>query len=130
MRGKRYWMSAAAMGMSLFLFGCSAAFVPVEDNSEASVENSERETQPMESEPLYQPVPETLRLQMINDLEEFDPDRSYTDMDPEKAAAAERSGMRTILSGVRRKMGTDMSWHSEMAMRIRSRDSAFTALTM
>ena len=87
MRGKRYWMSAAAMGMSIFLFGCSAAFVPVENSSEASMESSEQETTQMESRPLYQPVPESLRQQMIEDLESFDQDHSYKDMDQEKAAS-------------------------------------------
>lgn len=87
MSKKLHWLSAAVIGMSAFLFGCSAAFVPVEGSSEVQTEPSKEETEAAEREMLYQPVPETLRQKMIEDLEAFDQERSYTEMDQEKADA-------------------------------------------
>ena len=55
---RKIWIPVAAVGISIFLFGCSAAFVPVDNGSEpptdsGKTETSETETVDSEKESLY-----------------------------------------------------------------------------
>lgn len=82
-----------AAGMSVFLFGCSAGFVPVDNGSESQTKSGKTEaveTAPVDNlktEPVYDPLSEAERMEIRDELETFDSDHSYRDMDPEKAAA-------------------------------------------
>ena len=82
-----------AVGMSICLFGCSAAFVPVDNGTESQTDSGKTETAETETvdnsekEPVYHPLSETERLAIRDELETFDSDHNYSDMDQEKAAA-------------------------------------------
>lgn len=93
MKCKKYWMPVIAVGMSAFLFGCSAAYVPVDSSSELQTDDTRtEETEPRTTDdkqtvPAYQPLTETERQDIIEQLEKFDKDHSYSEMDQEKAEA-------------------------------------------
>ena len=93
MRNRKVLTQVIAAGMSVFLFGCSAAFVPVDNGSESqtgSGKTEEAETESVdnfEKEPAYDPLSEAEQMEIRDELETFDPDHSYQNMDPEKAAA-------------------------------------------
>ena len=126
---KKIWMMAAALGLGIWLTGCSPAFVPVEDPSESQTEernSPEMEKDDQREDLAFQPLSEEERRWIVTELESFDGDHKFSDMDPEKAA----SGMRMILLDGRRKMVTGMSWDFEKARRIHYKISAFTALMM
>ena len=82
-----------AAGVSICLFGCSAAFVPVDNGTESQTDSGKTETAETgtvdnsEKEPVYHPLSETERLAIRDELETFDSDHKYSDMDQEKAAA-------------------------------------------
>ena len=119
---KKIWMMAAALGLGIWLTGCSPAFVPVEDPSEPQTEernSPETEKDDQREDLAFQPLSEEERRWIVTELESFDGDHKFSDMDPEKHPAAERSGMRMILLDGRRKMVTGMSWDFEKARRIR-----------
>lgn len=86
-------MAVIAAGMSICLFGCSAAFVPVDNGTESQTDSGKTETAEAgavdnsEKEPVYHPLSEADRLKMRDELETFDSDHNYSDMDQEKAAA-------------------------------------------
>ena len=73
---KKIWMMTAALGLGIWLTGCSPAFVPVEDPSESQTE--ERNSPETEKEE---------RRRIVTELESFDGDHKFSDMDPEKAAS-------------------------------------------
>ena len=131
---KKIWMMTAALGLGIWLTGCSPAFVPVEDPSESQTEernSPETEKEDQREDLAFQPISEEERRRIVTELESFDGDHKFSDMDPERQhPAAERSGMRMILSDGRRKMVTGMSCDFEKARRIRCKISAFTALMM
>ena len=93
MRNRKFWMGMIAAGVSICLFGCSAAFVPVDNGTESQTDSGKTETaetgtvDKSEKEPVYHLLSETERLAIRDELETFDPDHSYQNMDPEKAAA-------------------------------------------
>ena len=90
---RKIWIPVAAVGISIFLFGCSAAFVPVDNGSEPPTDSGKTETSETETvdnsekESLYHSLSEAERMEIRDELELFDSDHSYKDMDPEKAAA-------------------------------------------
>ena len=93
MRNRKVWMTVIAAGMSVFLFGCSAGFVPVDNGSGSQTESGKTEAEETESvdnsekEPAYDPLSGAERMEIRDELESFDSDHSYRDMDPEKADA-------------------------------------------
>lgn len=80
-------------GVSICLFGCSAAFVPVDNGTESQTDSGKTETAETgtvdnsEKELVYHPLSEADRLEIRDELETFDSDHNYSDMDQEKAAA-------------------------------------------
>ena len=82
---------AAALGLGIWLTGCSPAFVPVEDPSEPQTEernSPETEKKMIRGEDLaFQPLSEEERRWIVTELESFDGDHKFSDMDPEKAAS-------------------------------------------
>lgn len=131
---KKIWMMTAALGLGIWLTGCSPAFVPVEDPSESQTE--ERNSPETEKKIRGKIWPfSQFRKKNVggsyrnwNRLMEIINFRIW--IRKRQHPAAERSGMRMILSDGRRKMVTGMSWDFEKARRIRCKISAFTALMM
>ena len=83
-------MMAAALGLGIWLTGCSPAFVPVEDPSEPQTEernSPETEKDDQREDLAFQPLSEEERLWIVTELESFDGDHKFSDMDPEKAAS-------------------------------------------
>ena len=68
----------------------------------------------------FQPLSKEERRWIVTELESFDGDHKFSDMDPEKAASCggEIRDAYDLLDG-RRKMVTGMSWDFEKARRIR-----------
>ena len=80
---KKIWMMTAALGLGIWLTGCSPAFVPVEDPSESQTEernSPETEKEDQREDLAFQPISEEERRRIVTELESLD-------MDPEKAAA-------------------------------------------
>ena len=131
---KKIWMMAAALGLGIWLTGCSPAFVPVEDPSEPQTEernSPETEKDDQREDLAFQPLSEEERRRIVTELESFDGDHKFSDMDPEKAASCGGEIRDAYdLSDGRRKMVTGMSWDFEKARRIRCKISAFIALMM
>lgn len=77
----------------MVLFGCSAAYVPVDNGSELQTDGAKTEeaepgtVEEQQNIPVYHPLTETERQDIIDQLEKFDNDHSYSGMDQEKAAA-------------------------------------------
>ena len=87
---KKIWMMAAALGLGIWLTGCSPAFVPVEDPSESQTEernSPEMEKDDQREDLAFQPLSEEERRWIVTELESFDGDHKFSDMDPEKAAS-------------------------------------------
>lgn len=87
---KKIWMMAAALGLGIWLTGCSPAFVPVEDPSEPHTEernSPETEKDDQREDLAFQPLSEEERRWIVTELESFDGDHKFSDMDPEKAAS-------------------------------------------
>ena len=87
---KKIWMMAAALGLGIWLTGCSPAFVPVEDPSEPQTEernSPETEKDDQREDLAFQPLSEEERRWIVTELESFDGDHKFSDMDPEKAAS-------------------------------------------
>ena len=87
---KKIWMMAAALGLGIWLTGCSPAFVPVEDPSESQTEernSPETEKDDQREDLAFQPLSEEERRWIVTELESFDGDHKFSDMDPEKAAS-------------------------------------------
>lgn len=83
-------MMAAALGLGIWLTGCSPAFVPVEDPSEPQTEernSPETEKDDQREDLAFQPLSEEERRWIVTELESFDGDHKFSDMDPEKAAS-------------------------------------------
>ncbi len=83
-------MMAAALGLGIWLTGCSPAFVPVEDPSESQTEernSPEMEKDDQREDLAFQPLSEEERRWIVTELESFDGDHKFSDMDPEKAAS-------------------------------------------
>ena len=93
MRNRKFCMAMIAAGISLYLVGCSAAFVPVDNGTESQTDSGKTEAAETgtvdnsEKEPVYRPLSEADRLAIRNELETFDSDHNYSDIDQEKAAA-------------------------------------------
>lgn len=91
MKSKKYWMSVIAVWASVFLYGCSAAYVPVDNGSELQTDGTKAEkTESRTAEnhqtvPVYYPLTEKERRDIIEQLEKFDKDHSYSEMSQEKA---------------------------------------------
>ena len=104
---KKIWMMTAALGLGIWLTGCSPAFVPVEDPSEPQTEernSPETEKEDQRENLAFQPLSKEERRWIVTELESFDGDHKFSDM---------------ILLDGRRKMVTGMSWDFEKARRIR-----------
>ena len=87
---KKIWMMTAALGLGIWLTGCSPAFVPVEDPSESQTEernSPETEKEDQRKDLAFQPISEEERRRIVTELESFDGDHKFSDMDPEKAAS-------------------------------------------
>ena len=87
---KKIWMMTAALGLGIWLTGCSPAFVPVEDPSEPQTEernSPETEKEDQRENLAFQPLSEEERRWIVTELESFDGDHKFSDMDPEKAAS-------------------------------------------
>ena len=87
---KKIWMMTAALGLGIWLTGCSPAFVPVEDPSEPQTEernSPETEKEDQREDLAFQPISEEERRRIVTELESFDGDHKFSDMDPEKAAS-------------------------------------------
>ena len=87
---KKIWMMTAALGLGIWLTGCSSAFVPVEDPSESQTEernSPETEKEDQREDLAFQPISEEERRRIVTELESFDGDHKFSDMDPEKAAS-------------------------------------------
>ena len=87
---KKIWMMTAALGLGIWLTGCSPAFVPVEDPSESQTEernSPETEKEDQREDLAFQPISEEERRRIVTELESFDGDHKFSDMDPEKAAS-------------------------------------------
>ena len=83
-------MMAAALGLGIWLTGCSPAFVPVEDPSEPQTEernSPETEKDDQREDLAFQPLSEEERRWIVTELESFDGDHKFSNMDPEKAAS-------------------------------------------
>ena len=83
-------MMTAALGLGIWLTGCSPAFVPVEDPSESQTEernSPETEKEDQREDLAFQPISEEERRRIVTELESFDGDHKFSDMDPEKAAS-------------------------------------------
>lgn len=84
-------MPVIAAWASVFLFGCSAAYVPVDNGSELQIDGTKAETtesrtaEDQKNVPVYHPLTEKERRDIIEQLEKFDKDHSYSEMDQEKA---------------------------------------------
>lgn len=93
MRNRKIWIPVTAVGISIILSGCSAAFVPVDNGSESQTDGGKTEAAETETvdhsekEPIYHALSEAERVEIRDELETFDSDHSYKDMDPGKAAA-------------------------------------------
>lgn len=67
--------------------------MPVDNGTESQTDSGKTETAETgtvdnsEKEPVYHPLSETERLAIRDELETFDSDHKYSDMDQEKAAA-------------------------------------------
>ena len=120
---KKIWMMTAALGLGIWLTGCSPAFVPVEDPSEPQTEernSPETEKEDQRENLAFQPLSEEERRWIVTELESFDGDHKFSDMDPEKAASCGGEIRDAYdLSDGRRKMVAGMSWDFEKARRIR-----------
>ena len=87
---KKIWMMTAALGLGIWLTGCSPAFVPVEDPSEPQTEernSPETEKEDQRENLAFQPLSEEERRWIVTELESFDGDHKFSYMDPEKAAS-------------------------------------------
>ena len=84
---KKIWMMTAALGLGIWLTGCSPAFVPVEDPSESQTEernSPETEKEDQREDLAFQPISEEERRRIVTELESFDGDHKFSDMDPER----------------------------------------------
>ena len=74
---KKIWMMTAALGLGIWLTGCSPAFVPVEDPSESQTEernSPETEKDDQREDLAFQPISEEERRRIVTELESFDGD--------------------------------------------------------
>ena len=91
-------MMTASLGLGIWLTGCSPAFVPVEDPSESQTEernSPEMEKDDQREDLAFQPLSEEERRWIVTELESFDGDHKFSDMDPEKAASCPTSNCRS-----------------------------------
>lgn len=91
MKSQKYWMPVTAVWVSVFLFGCSAAYVPVDNGSELQTDGTKAEktesrtAEDQQTVPVYHPLTGKERRDIIEQLEKFDKDHSYSEMSQEKA---------------------------------------------
>ena len=62
MKSQKYWMPVIAVWVSVFLFGCSAAYVPVDNGSELQTDGTKAEktefrtAEDQQTVPVYHPL--------------------------------------------------------------------------